>query len=520
MKMLPKAIMVGVIGLTSTIGSAWANTNYVDINNPTPAYPYATWATAATNIQDAVDAATTGDVVLVTNGVYNSGTTPTPGSGDLNRVVITNDIIVQSVHGPEQTIIDGLLVVRGVYMSAGTLVGFKIEQGAAEYGAGSYGGTLVGCTLSYNYAVVSGGGSAGSHLTGCTISHNSAQGGGGSAGGTLTGCTITHNIGAQVGGGSFQGTLTSCTISHNSTAGYGGGCYDSTLSNSTLSTNSADYGGGSSDSTLINCTLTGNAANYGGGSYGDTLTNCIVYYNKAGGLVDNWNGSTLSYCCTTPDPGGTGNNTNQPVFISSSNYRLKLSSPCINAGTNQSWMVGATDLDGNPRIVNGSVDMGAYEYDANVYDSDGDGLTDAIEVATLGTDPLDPDSDDDGLTDGDEVNTYGTYPLDTDSDDDGFDDYFEVNDPGLSPTNNNNSITSYIQNHREVFGLYTSNSIMDLSMGYLMLQTSPSNTVSLWIQLEQCTNLVEGVWTNAGDAVWWERPAAEGKAFFRVRGGQ
>jgi ELWxxDGT repeat protein len=58
-------------------------------------------------------------------------------------------------------------------------------------------------------------------------------------------------------------------------------------------------------------------------------------------------------------------------------------------------------------------------------DSDGDGLTDAVETA-LGTNPADPDTDDDGLDDGDEVNVYGTDPLDADSDDDGFSDGAEV----------------------------------------------------------------------------------------------
>jgi len=115
------------------------------------------------------------------------------------------------------------------------------------------------------------------------------------------------------------------------------------------------------------------------------------------------------------------------------------------------------------------------------------------------------------------INTYGTNPYEPDTDDDGFDDFFEVSN-GFSPTNSHAAILGYIQTNVSVFGLYTSNSIMDLDMGWLMLQTTPSNTVYLWLQLEQCTNLVEGIWTNIGPVIEWNEPAAEGKSFFRVRG--
>ena len=77
----------------------------------------------------------------------------------------------------------------------------------------------------------------------------------------------------------------------------------------------------------------------------------------------NFDGSTFHYSCTTPNPGGTGNITNEPKFVDrmAGNLRLLSNSPCINRGMNQDWMIGAMGLDGIRRIINGRVDMGAYE---------------------------------------------------------------------------------------------------------------------------------------------------------------
>ena len=93
-----------------------------------------------------------------------------------------------------------------------------------------------------------------------------------------------------------------------------------------------------------------------------TLNNCIVYFNTASSGA-NYSGSTLNYCCTTPDPGGVGNITYAPLFVNQAggNLHLQTNSPCINGGNN-SYVIGTTDLDGNPRIASGIVDIGAYEF--------------------------------------------------------------------------------------------------------------------------------------------------------------
>ncbi|WP_135829911.1 hypothetical protein [Halorussus halobius] len=68
-------------------------------------------------------------------------------------------------------------------------------------------------------------------------------------------------------------------------------------------------------------------------------------------------------------------------------------------------------------------------------DTDGDGLTDGAELAEYDTDPLDPDTDGDGLLDN-ETTRYGSDPLDNNSDGDGIPDGVEVSQHGTDPASN------------------------------------------------------------------------------------
>ncbi len=347
--------------------NASATTRYVDLNCASPAPPYTGWSTAATNIQDAVDASSDGDLVLVTNGVYATGGRMWFDSGT-NRVTLTNAVTLQSVNGPEVTLIVGNQVAgtgsiltntaRCVGMgNNAVLSGFTLTNG--EAGSGNYptgGGvanivsgasTVTNCVLISNLSPTSyysGGGADRVTLINCKLIGNHAGYGGGASACGLINCIVVSNTASDSGGGLYLCNANQCLVVSNSSA-QGGGGYGGSYYSSTIAANSATTDGGGV---------------YGGS--GAWLYNSIAYSNSAP-IGPDLSLAKMEYCCTTPPVFDTSNITNPPAFINPAigDFRLQSNSPCINAGNN-SFVTNSIDLDGNPRIVGGSVDMGAYEY--------------------------------------------------------------------------------------------------------------------------------------------------------------
>jgi hypothetical protein len=79
-----------------------AAVSYVDLNSTNPASPYTNWMTAATNIQEAIEAATDGDMVRVTNGMYRFGRRVVYGALT-NRIAVTKAVAIESLNGPLAT---------------------------------------------------------------------------------------------------------------------------------------------------------------------------------------------------------------------------------------------------------------------------------------------------------------------------------------------------------------------------------------------------------------------------------
>ncbi|MCB0742649.1 MAG: OmpA family protein, partial [Ignavibacteriae bacterium] len=84
---------------------------------------------------------------------------------------------------------------------------------------------------------------------------------------------------------------------------------------------------------------------------------------------------------------------------------------------------GSSDADRDGLSRDEELQLGT---NSDVADSDGDGLSDGLEVHQYKTDPLNKDSDGDGLSDNDEIKVYITNPNLVDTDKDGITDGDEV----------------------------------------------------------------------------------------------
>jgi len=279
---------------------------YVATNGPGGAATE--WGNAKSNIQDAISLCSSGDVVWVSNGVYQTGgITNWPSGGVLtNRVAITTQYVtVRSANNdPANTIIKGAwnpnttngpVAVRCVYMTNNTtLIGFTITNGATV-------------TLNETIAdadLVGGGIYFKGIISNCVIAGNSSygsgstEGGGGANGGTCFNCTLIGNSTRLRGGGANGVVLSNCTVACNRANGGGGGVYASTLYNClVISNTSPGNAGGTYYSSLYNCTVAYNVASgAGAGAMYPTLArNCLVYGNQGAG-VSLGNGHKVESC--------------------------------------------------------------------------------------------------------------------------------------------------------------------------------------------------------------------------------
>ena len=302
---------------------------------------------------------------------------------------ILNDNLIQNNVASWQT-------GGGLYVdqSAASLTSNEITTNTAhDQGGGLYlyqsAASLTDNEITDNTAGNRGGGvyilQSSASLTGNSISgnHVTNENGGGvylrSASATLTGNEITSNqADSGAGGGVFMetsgDTLDGNLISGNIAITVAGGCYLWDTDNATLVNNlivanyAADSGAGIflhlSDSPLTNNTV---ADNWGEGILGSSdpgspiITNGVFWGND-----DDLVGVTATYSdIGTGETAGTGNISADPLFKGGSDpwyaYDLQDVSPCLNVGDNTVDPLPEKDVHGDPRVLEGTVDMGADE---------------------------------------------------------------------------------------------------------------------------------------------------------------
>jgi len=348
-------------------------------------------------IQAAVNAAGDGDTILIADGVYSG-----PGNIEINWDATIKHLVIMSENGRDHCTIDCLQEGRGFTLINGQDARDLINGMTITNGRGAEGGG----------AILIDAGSP--RIINCLLLNNSCYGdivlyrGGGAimvnghAHPVIQGNIIRGNNGSGGGGISFDngasGVVENNIIDSNETYGIGGGIAlslysDPLIINNLIINNFAIGGNGggicteNSNPMIINNTIACNTTWFeyspgrGGGIsiYGKpypVIRNCIIWNNisefnmmNIDFHLDDW--LDISYCNVENDLGHIfdlkpyTNIDSIPGFIDpdNGNFQLSGNSPCINMGTPDTTglFLPSTDLAGNDRILEGRIDIGAYE---------------------------------------------------------------------------------------------------------------------------------------------------------------
>ena len=340
--------------------------------NPNACPPYATRATAAANITDALAYAQSGKDVLLDPGTYYIS----------DIITIAKGITVRGVNGPEETFIANTNNTKKIFNlnATGAVVeGITIRDGRfLENAAGAIihvsQGSVRNChfinNLSCGHGAVEADGSMGAVFERLVFRGNCMPGG-------------THRQGPpclKLKG--YNTKVVNCLFECNT--------------NALVEATSEDYGGVAinvyeSNAQIVNCTIVSNvsfnarsAAIYNATPdekthYEATVRNCVIVGNTK--VVD---GVTVDSNDFGTRPKSQSNNlvypsaddysdftkvlTVDPQFVDAANgdYHLTATSPAVNGGDNLDYTADSLDLDGKARIYkfglrSSKADMGCYE---------------------------------------------------------------------------------------------------------------------------------------------------------------
>ena len=333
-------------------------------------------------IQNAIYAASDGDEVIVSVGLYKETITLSGKNIILRSINPVDKEIVR------KTIIDGngkgsVITLTGVEDETCVLSGFTITNGSSINGGGINGNgskaIIEHCLIIANSSISPSANANGGGIHGINgiIQYNTIRGNSVEA---LSSSRVTANGGAISGcNGIIRSNIITNNFAHAPSASANGGglsyC-DGIIENNIIANNAVSafwgtFGGGLAycNGYIINNTIVYNELrsktglpNYqqGSGLYycKGEVKNSIIWSNLNGPSIVATN--TLSYSCIEEDIVGIGLISERPQFVSPQNrdFRLEADSPCIDAGDSRD--APQIDLAGTERIL--KIDIGAYEW--------------------------------------------------------------------------------------------------------------------------------------------------------------
>ncbi len=314
--------------------------------------------------------------------IYSSGGSPFI-TGSVFEYNITTSFDGGAVYlsnpGPSAEIRDSKFLGNQSFYSGGAIYkangSLKLNNCSFELNTNRFGRSVAGGAIVNSGRIL---------LNNCQFTKNSTSGAGGAIITAGNDCEITNCVfkgnNALLGGGAISSggnLLVTNTLFQDNSTYFNGGAFYNRGSSTVL---------GEDIPKFVNCSFVGNTASggtqngsgdggaaiYNSGKGSPQLTNCALWDNGGANTFSNneQDGVGPSVMHSVLDAsvtrfGSMSPSTNilitQSPFISDTDARLRPGSPAIDAGLNSANAT-ATDLAGNQRIINGTIDMGAYEF--------------------------------------------------------------------------------------------------------------------------------------------------------------